>query len=578
MPAGQHPRLDDRAHRPGPPVQLRHLGQSALEVGHHRQHHHQPELGIVAQGGGEVLADVVRPQILVLDVDQPVGLGDRLGVRQHHRALALGSEVEPLGSEHREGADDLHDLVPVGTGIRWGPLVAERLGGQVLAVEQARQQPSGVDGERGAVLPALAERRLDVVHRRALDGHLDVVPCRGRAVGLRELHRLLVAAVVVVVTPAVTEIYPADVGDIAGRFVAVADDDELLVVRSARADAHVPQALPAGFVDLLAQVQVAVRAVAESVPVGAPQQPADVDAALHRGDERGAEGRARVVRQLLVGIALPVGEVETVAGAQVADALVELLEVGTSVDDGPDRVPRRSRRCRRRGRRRCGCAGSPAPRCSGTRRAHPRDHLVWFVFNLLPAGFGRSAVQSSPPWIREAVSRLRRLTRAVVYAVVVAVPLGDARVPRAYPVRPAGEVRPGGHRRGGRLHPRPPVAGERSSHAWEAITRPVVVYLLLGLPVSLYVWFGKNLRTRAWWAMATMAAGWGIAALLKLLVGRARPEIDDPIAAARRVLLPLRSRHQQRHRDHRGPRDAVALAGLWPAAAAGRRRRGSGCS
>ena len=62
------------------------------------------------------------------------------------------------------------------------------------------------------------------------------------------------------------------------------------------------------------------------------------------------------------------------------------------------------------------------------------------------------------------------------------------------------------------------------------ISQPWVMYLLLGLPVSLYVWFGRHLRTRAWWALATMAAGWAVAALLKLMVGRARPEIDDQIA------------------------------------------------
>jgi len=65
---------------------------------------------------------------------------------------------------------------------------------------------------------------------------------------------------------------------------------------------------------------------------------------------------------------------------------------------------------------------------------------------------------------------------------------------------------------------------------WETVSQPFVMYLVLGLPVSLYVWFGRGLRTRAWWGLATMAAGWALAAVLKLLVRRARPEIDDPIA------------------------------------------------
>ena len=83
--------------------------------------------------------------------------------------------------------------------------------------------------------------------------------------------------------------------------------------------------------------------------------------------------------------------------------------------------------------------------------------------------------------------------------------------------------------------PRPtthgPTPGSESVvETWEMLSQPWVMYLLLGLPVSLYVWFARDLRTRAWWALATMAAGWGLAALLKLLVGRARPEIDDPVA------------------------------------------------
>ncbi len=127
-----------------------------------------------------------------------------------------------------------------------------------------------------------------------------------------------------------------------------------------------------------------------------------------------------------------------------------------------------------------------------------------------------------------AVPRWRRLTRAVVYAVVVAVPLGML----AFLVRTQFDplvtldqdtiAATTDYTRG---HP-----GFRSFvETWEMISQPWVMYLVVGLPVCLYVWFGKHLRTRAWWALTTMATGWAIAALLKLLVRRARPEIDDPI-------------------------------------------------
>lgn len=128
-----------------------------------------------------------------------------------------------------------------------------------------------------------------------------------------------------------------------------------------------------------------------------------------------------------------------------------------------------------------------------------------------------------------AASRWRRLTRAVVYAVVVAVPLGllaflirnqyDPLVTLDQDIIDATTDYTRGH-----------PQFRSFVGTWEAISQPWVMYLLLGLPVSLYVWFGRHLRTRAWWALATMATGWAIAALLKTLVRRARPEIDDPIA------------------------------------------------
>jgi len=128
-----------------------------------------------------------------------------------------------------------------------------------------------------------------------------------------------------------------------------------------------------------------------------------------------------------------------------------------------------------------------------------------------------------------AAGRWRRLTRAVIYAVVVAIPLGML----AFLVRTQYDplvtldqdviVATTDYTR---AHPQVQSFVE----TWEAISQPWVMYLFLGLPVSLYVWFGKHLRTRAWWALATMATGWAIAAVLKLLVRRARPEIDNPIA------------------------------------------------
>ena len=120
-------------------------------------------------------------------------------------------------------------------------------------------------------------------------------------------------------------------------------------------------------------------------------------------------------------------------------------------------------------------------------------------------------------------------------------------------------------------------AGFRSFvEIWETISQPFVMYLFLGLPVSLYVWFGRHLRTRAWWGLATMAAGWAIAALLKLLVRRARPEIDDPFAQHAGYSFP------SGHATNNAIVITVVVLMLWPlvghrsAAPAGRHRRGVG--
>jgi membrane-associated phospholipid phosphatase len=127
-------------------------------------------------------------------------------------------------------------------------------------------------------------------------------------------------------------------------------------------------------------------------------------------------------------------------------------------------------------------------------------------------------------------SRLRRLVRAVLYAVVVAVPLGvlaflvrskfgplvdlDQRV-----IVAATDVT--------RAH----AAVRSVAETWELISQPWVVYAVLGLPACLLAWFRWHLRTRVMWAVATMATGWAVATLLKLVVQRARPVVEEPFAA-----------------------------------------------
>ena len=133
---------------------------------------------------------------------------------------------------------------------------------------------------------------------------------------------------------------------------------------------------------------------------------------------------------------------------------------------------------------------------------------------------GGMAVQSS---------RARRLARALIYAVAVAVPIAVL----AYLVRsqfgPLAELDRAVSNRATdftRNHD-----GFRSvAEAWELISQPWVMYAAVGVPLCLLAWFRLHLRTRAMWAVATMATGWLVAVLLKMLVQRSRPVLEEPFA------------------------------------------------
>jgi hypothetical protein len=143
----------------------------------------------------------------------------------------------------------------------------------------------------------------------------------------------------VVVAPRVRQVDAADVGDVAGRVVAVPDDHELLVVGPAVAHPHVEQRLRTALLQLLAQGAVLAGEEPDLVPVRAPDQPADVDTALV-GTGQHVDDRAVgvVSHQQLVGVALPVGEEHQVAVAGGLESLVQLPEVRHAVDERPGEV------------------------------------------------------------------------------------------------------------------------------------------------------------------------------------------------------------------------------------------------
>ena len=193
--------------------------------------------------------------------------------------------------------------------------------------------------QRGGVLPPLPEHGLDVVHGRAADGRLEVVPGRGVAVLLRHVvERLRVATVRGVVAARVAQVDAADVRNVSGRVVPVADDEQLLVVRATGADPHVEDRLGAALLQGAAQAQVLVGGEADGAGVRAPDQAAYVDPALVRATEHLGDLAARLAGEPLVGVALPVGEEDQVALAGGLDPLVELGEVRRPVHQRPDQV------------------------------------------------------------------------------------------------------------------------------------------------------------------------------------------------------------------------------------------------
>ncbi len=67
--------------------------------------------------------------------------------------------------------------------------------------------------------------------------------------------------------------------------------------------------------------------------------------------------------------------------------------------------------------------------------------------------------------------------------------------------------------------------------AWQAAFLPRNLYAL-GLLLCLWVWLGRELRTRAWWAFGTMMFAWFVEFAGKFVFQRARPVIEDPVSKA----------------------------------------------
>ncbi|GAA4117578.1 hypothetical protein GCM10022415_15620 [Knoellia locipacati] len=132
--------------------------------------------------------------------------------------------------------------------------------------------------------------------------------------------------------------------------------------------------------------------------------------------------------------------------------------------------------------------------------------------------------------VQPARSRLRRVGRAVVYGLVVAVvvtalaflvrsqfdPLIRADTSA---IRTATDVT--------REHP----ALRQFLLTWQLLSNPTNLYVLAAL-ACLWTWRRRQLTTRALWAFVTMMVGWNLALDVKYIVQRARPIVADPVSHA----------------------------------------------
>lgn len=66
---------------------------------------------------------------------------------------------------------------------------------------------------------------------------------------------------------------------------------------------------------------------------------------------------------------------------------------------------------------------------------------------------------------------------------------------------------------------------------WEYVFEPWRLYIGAAAALGL-VWWQTRLKTRVWWAGVTMVVAWGLQALLKLGVKRARPLVEDAVSHA----------------------------------------------
>ena len=204
--------------------------------------------------------------------------------------------------------------------------------------DTVRKPAQRAAAESLGVLPSFTEHRLHIADGRSADGELYVVP--GRSWPVDSGHRLWlrVAPVRCVVAAAVAQVDATEEGDVELGPVPMAQDDELLVVRPPCPDPHVEQALAAGGIDLLTQVPVLRGGEGQAVPVGAPQETTDIDAASGSVREHPSDFGIQGAGEAFVGVPAPVDEHQQVTIAHLRYPVVQLREIRRAMDERTHQV------------------------------------------------------------------------------------------------------------------------------------------------------------------------------------------------------------------------------------------------
>lgn len=93
--------------------------------------------------------------------------------------------------------------------------------------------------------------------------------------------------------------------------------------------------------------------------------------------------------------------------------------------------------------------------------------------------------------------------------------------------------------------------------AWQEAFRPVYLHVV-GTVVCLLVWWRTGMRTRAWWAFATLMLSWSVGLGAKYVFQRARPVVEDPVSQAPGYSFP------SGHAVNTSAWVTVLLVLLWP--------------